>query len=195
MSHEYVYKIRYLKKWLRYNIKHVKNRRFSRHFGILPWFSEFCFLTDFDASKSILWSFSRSSRKSDLKTCITALNHEFFLFDLFHRVTWDDLDLYYGHKAQEMILTDVSDTIHADSLALLALNIKILLADVTKPEKSKILTLTWPMTSSVTSGSNFLPCTGSSRTGLSNGVLNLEIGPVFWEISGGAFAPPSRTCY
>ena len=63
-----------------------------------------------------------------------------FLFDLFHLVTWDDLDLYYGHKAQEMILTDVSDTIHADSLALFALNIEILLADVTKPEKSKILT-------------------------------------------------------
>ena len=39
-------------------------------------------------------------------------------------------------------LTDVSDTIHADSLALFALNIEILLADVTKPEKSKILTLT-----------------------------------------------------
>ena len=32
--------------------------------------------------------------------------------------------------------------IHADSLALFALNIEILLADVTKPEKSKILTLT-----------------------------------------------------
>ena len=32
MSHEYVYKIssRYLQKWLRYNIKHVKNRHFSR---------------------------------------------------------------------------------------------------------------------------------------------------------------------
>ena len=41
-----------------------------------------------------------------------------------------------------MILRDVSDTIHADSLTLFALNIKILLADVTKPEKSKILTLT-----------------------------------------------------
>ena len=106
-------------------------------------------------------------------------------------MTWDDLDLYYGHKAQEMILTDVSDTIHADSLALFALNIEILLADVTKPEKSKILTLTWPVTSSVTSGSNFWPCTGSSRTGLSNGVWNLEIGPVVWEISGGAlWAPP-----
>ena len=121
-----------------------------------------------------------------------------FLFDLFHLVTWDDLDLYYGHKAQEMILTDVSDTIHADSLALFALNIEILLADVTKPKKSKILTLTWPVTSSVTSGSNFWPCTGSSRTGLSNGVWNLEIGPVVWEISGGGpFAPPppSRTCY
>ena len=33
-----------------------------------------------------------------------------------------------------MILTDVSDTIHADSLALFALIIEILLADVTKPE-------------------------------------------------------------
>ena len=32
-----------------------------------------------------------------------------------------------------MILTNVSDTIHADSLALFALNIEILLADVTKP--------------------------------------------------------------
>ena len=48
------------------------------------------------------------------------------------------------------------------------------------------------MTSSVTSGSNFLPCTGSSRTGLSNGVWNLEIGPVVWDISGGAFAPPPQ---
>ena len=59
MSHEYVYKIssRYLQKWLRYNIKHVKNRHFSRHFATLPWFSEFCFLTDFDASKSVLGSF------------------------------------------------------------------------------------------------------------------------------------------
>ena len=73
----------------------------------------------------------------------------------FYLVTWDDLDLYYGHK--EMILIDVSDTIHADSLALFALNIEILLTDVTKPEKSKILTLTWPVTSWVTSRSNFLP--------------------------------------
>ena len=80
-------------------------------------------------------------------------------------------------------------------LALFALNIEILLVDVTNPEKSKILTLTWPVTSSVASGSNFWPCTGSSRTRPSNGVWNLEIGPVVWEISGGPFAPPpSRTC-
>ena len=45
------------------------------------------------------------------------------MFDLFHLVTWDDLDLYYGHKTQQMVLTEVSDTIHADSLALFALNI------------------------------------------------------------------------
>ena len=58
MADEYVYKIssRYLQKWLRYDIKHVKNRHFSRHFGTLPWFSEFYFLTDFDA-KSVLGSF------------------------------------------------------------------------------------------------------------------------------------------
>ena len=37
-----------------------------------------------------------------------------FLLDLFYLVTWDDLDLYYGRKAQEMILTNVRDTIHAD---------------------------------------------------------------------------------
>ena len=70
---------------------------------------------------------------------------------------------YYGHKAQEMILTDVSDTIHDNSLALFALNIDILLANVTKPQKMKILILTWPVTSSVTSRSNFWPYLGSSR--------------------------------
>ena len=41
-----------------------------------------------------------------------------------------------------MILTNVTDTIHVNSLALFELNIEILLADVTKPEKSRILTLT-----------------------------------------------------
>ena len=40
------------------------------------------------------------------------------------------------------MLTNVRDTIHADSLALFELNIEILLADVTKPAKSNILTLT-----------------------------------------------------
>ena len=68
---------------------------------------------------------------------ITITKLGFFLFDLFYLVTWDDVGLYYVHKAQEMILTDVSDTIHADSLALFALNIEVLLADVTKPEISK----------------------------------------------------------
>ena len=38
-----------------------------------------------------------------------------------------------------MILTNVSDTIRADSLALFALNIEISLADVTKPEKLNII--------------------------------------------------------
>ena len=48
------------------------------------------------------------------------------------------------------MLKNVSDAIHADSLTLFALNIEILLADVTMPEMSNILTLTWPVTSLVT---------------------------------------------
>ena len=47
-----------------------------------------------------------------------------------------------------MILTNVRDTIHADSLALLALNIKILLAYVTNSKKSNIPTYAWPVMSS-----------------------------------------------
>ena len=87
----------------------------------------------------------------------------------------------------------MSDTpIHADSITLFALNIDILLAKLIKPEKTKILTLTWPVTSSVTSKSNVLRCSESSRPGLSNGVWNLEIVPVVWEISGGLYPPPSR---
>ena len=49
-----------------------------------------------------------------------------------------------------MILANVRDNIHADSLALFEFNIEILLAYVTKPEKSNILTLAWPVTSLVT---------------------------------------------
>ena len=140
--------------------KTCQKQAFFTSFGDFTVIFRILFLTDFHASKVFLGHFSRSLRKSDLKTCIPALNHDFFLFDLFHLVTWDDLDLYYGQKAQEMILTDVSDTIHADSLALFPLNIEILLADVTNPEKSKTMTLTWPVTSSVTSRSNFFTLYG-----------------------------------
>ena len=93
MADEYVYKIssRHLQKWLRYDIKHVKNRHFSRHFGTLPWFSEFYFLTNFDASKSDLGSFFAFFAKSDLKTCIAALNYEKNCLTLF--TWWPDMTL------------------------------------------------------------------------------------------------------
>ena len=54
-------------------------------------------------------------------------------------MTRDDLDLHYGYKPQEMILSDVSDTIHADSLALFAPNIEVLLADRGKWGKADYL--------------------------------------------------------
>ena len=137
---------RYLDKWLIYYIKHVKNRHFDVISGLYRDFPNCIFLTDFYASKSVLGSFFAFFVKTDLKTCITALNPD-FLDCLFYLVTWDNLALCYGHKAQEMIFTNVRDTIHADSLALFELDIETLLADVTKPEKSNIPAVTWPVTS------------------------------------------------
>ena len=45
MSHEYVYKVssRYLQKWLRYNIEHVKNRHFHVISGLYRDFPNFAF--------------------------------------------------------------------------------------------------------------------------------------------------------
>ena len=39
---------------------------------------------------------------------------DFWRFDLFYRMTWDDLDMDYGHKALVFILACVIDTIHAN---------------------------------------------------------------------------------
>ena len=202
MSHEYVYKISsgYLQKWLRYSIKHVKNKHFSRHLGTTLIFL-ILFLTDFDASKSVLGSFFAFLAKIWLKNMYRSSKTRFFFVWPFSPgdLRWPWLVLWSQSTGNDTYRCQWHYPCRF-ILPLFALNIEILLSDVTKPEKSKILTLTWPVTSSVTSGSNFWPCTGSSRTGLSNGVWNLEIGPVVWEISGGALCPPpppppSRTCY
>ena len=91
---------RYLQKWLRYNIKHVKNRHFSRHFGTLPWYFDYFFDRFWRFKKCFRVIFSRSLRKSDLKTCIAALNHEFFCLTFF---TW----------WPEMTLTSIMVTKHS----------------------------------------------------------------------------------
>ena len=170
---------RYLQNWL----KHVKNRHFSRHFETLPWFPEFYFLTNFYASKSVLMLFFAFLVEIWSKNTYRSSKSRFFY--LFYLVTWDDLDLCYGHKAQEMLLTNVSDTIHADSLALFALNIEILLAAVTKPEMSNILTLTWPVASLVTPEVIKICFPSTVFPGLSNAAWIFRIGPVLSEIRRG----------
>ena len=89
-----------------------QNRYFSHHFGTLPWYSEFYISTDFDASESVIGSFfSRSLRKSDLKTSIAALYPDLFALTFF--TWWPEITLtctYYSHKARDMILTNVRDT-------------------------------------------------------------------------------------
>ena len=122
------------------DIKHVKNRHFSRHFGTLSWFSEFCFLTDFDASKSVLGSFFAFFAKIWPKNMYgTSKSRNFFAWpfspgDL--RWPWPVLwSQSTGNDTYKMLVTLCMPI----QLALFALNIEILLADVTKPEKSKIL--------------------------------------------------------
>ena len=199
MSHEYVYKLssRYLQKWLRYSTKHVKNRHFSRHFGTLPWFSAFCFLTDFDASKSVLGSFFAFFAKIWPKNMYRSSKSRKKLFDLFHLVTlrwpWPVLwSQSTGNDTYIQMSVTLSMPIHWLCLRVTS----TFYSPMSPSPKSRKFWLTWPVTSSVTSGSNVWRCTGSSRTGLSNGVWNLEIGPVVWEISGGPLGPPpSRTSY
>ena len=132
----------YIKKWLSYDINHVKNRHFSRHFGLHRDFPHFIFY--------LFWRFKKRLRvifaffaKIWLKNMYHGSKSRFFCLTFF--TWWPNMTLnytYYGHKAQEMILENVRDTIHADSLALFELNIEILLADVTKP-KSRTFCL-WP---------------------------------------------------
>ena len=84
---------------------------------------------------------------------------------------------------------------HNRSTGSARVNIDILLAKLIKPEKTKILILNWPVTSSVTSQSQILTLFGEfTSAGLSNSVWNLEIDPVVWKISEGPFASPIRTC-
>ena len=104
-------------------------------------------------------------------------------------MAWDDLDLYYGHKAQEMILTNVRDTIHADSLALFEVNIDILLADVTKPEKEHFY---FDLTCDVNGDPEVIKICFPSTVfpELSNAAWIFRIGPVVSEIRGGARNSP-----
>ena len=93
MTDEHVCKIssRCLQKWLSYDIKHVKNRHFSRHFGTKPWISEFYFWPILTLQKALYGDISRYLRKSVLKTCITARNPEFFGLTFFTR--WPEMTL------------------------------------------------------------------------------------------------------
>ena len=63
--------------------KTCEKQALSRHFGTLPRFSEFYFLTDFDASKSVLGSFFAFFAKIWPKNMYHTSKSRNFLFDLF----------------------------------------------------------------------------------------------------------------
>ena len=158
---------------------------FNVNSGLYRDFPNFIFWPILMLQKVVLGSFFAFFAKIWPKNMYRSSKLLFFLFDLFYLVTWDDLELYYGHKAQEMILTKVSDTIHADSLTLFAFNIEILLADVSKPKMSNILALTWPVTSLVTPRSLKFVYPSTVFPGLSRAAGIFRIGPVVSEIRWG----------
>ena len=67
--------IRYLQKWLSYDVKHVKTGTFMPLWNLT---AIFIFFTDVDVSKSVLGHVLHSLRKYDLATCIAALYLLFF---------------------------------------------------------------------------------------------------------------------
>ena len=78
--------------------------------------------------------------------CCSAISR--FVFCLTFFTGWQEMTLTcISHKALVFILASVSDTIHADKLALFAFNKDYSLAKLIHPEKSNIFTLTWPVTS------------------------------------------------
>ena len=151
---------------------------------VISWlwrFSQFYILTNFDASKKCFEViFHVLLRLSDLKTCIAALNHNFFCLTCFPGdlrwpwpLVWSQSTGNDTYKCQRHYPCRFIGFV---SCLRLTSKLCSLMS-----EKLNILTLTWPVMSSATSRSNFRPCLESSRTGLSNGVWILEIGSVVWE--------------
>ena len=91
MTDQYLYKISSLclYKWLRYDIKHVKNRNFSRYVGNF----RIAFFTDFDASKSVLGSFFAFLEKIWPKYMPHSSKSRFFCLTFF--TWWPKMTLTY----------------------------------------------------------------------------------------------------
>ena len=85
----------------------------------IPEFTAIFLISFFDQ----FWSFKKRFKGSYFayfakiwpKNMHRSSTSRFFGFTVFFLVTWDDLDLWYDHKAQEIEVTNVRDTIHADS--------------------------------------------------------------------------------
>ena len=79
----------------------------------LPIFAIFIFWPILKFQKVFLGHFSCSLRKVDLTTCISVPYHDFFWgVDLFYRITWDDLDLYYIQAECLNLLQMVTENLH-----------------------------------------------------------------------------------
>ena len=135
--------------------KSVKKQNSEKHGKVSKWREKCLFLTCFMLYLSHFWRYRLEN-----------FVHIFMRYCPLTYVTvfWK---FWFGRK---LFRTDVTDTIHADSLALFELNNAILLADVTKPEKSNIFTLTWPVTSLVTPRSIKFVFLRQFFPGLSNAV-------------------------
>ena len=171
--------------------KTCQNRHFSRHFVTAMIFLILFFDQYWPFKKCLRFIFRAFLRKLDFKHMFRAYIPNFLAWPFLPvDLRWPWPVLWSQSTGND---TNARDIIHADSLALFALNIEILLANVTKSEMSNIPTLTWPVTSSVISRLIFSSWLESLRTGLLN-FVNTYIGPVVWEITGRDDTAPNRMC-
>ena len=105
-------------------------------------------------------------------------------------MTSDDLDLRKGHLGLRTMLRYVTEPNDVDSSAAYAFILGILRRKGNKWKMSNILCLTWPVTSQVTSTSNFETLSERSRPDLSIAVWFFSPRLLVSEIDGGPLRPP-----
>ena len=132
---------RHLQNWQGYDteVRTWKNRHFSHHFGTFAWFSD-CF-DRFWSFKMCYGHFSRTLRRSGLKPCryCIPISHFWLPICLTFMTWWPEMTLTSIRIPKHWYLylgTNVRYIVIGDLLTLFALKIDVLVAKLSRPEKT-----------------------------------------------------------